>query len=127
MWKHCLSTLLRKSSFVLALPNPLLARCRFFSLIYSIPEFYLYNSKNSPNASTYDESGKPFSRLLAATGCTPGGNAVSCLQQVPFNVSKKIWPMMKRSQSPLDADEYQQPNDFRNLKWSAVATCSRPS
>jgi hypothetical protein len=100
VWKHSLSTLLRKSSFVLALPNLLLARCTFYSLI----------------ASTYDEPGKPFSRLLAETGCTAGENAVLCLQQVPFNVSKIFWPMIKRSQSPLDSVEYQQPNDFSNFE-----------
>jgi hypothetical protein len=90
VWKHSLYTLLSKRSSVLALPNLLLARCTFYSLIYLIPEIHLYNSKNSPNASTYDEPGKPFSRLLGATGCTAGGNAVSCLQQVPFNVSKNF-------------------------------------
>ncbi|KAF7330242.1 Carboxylic ester hydrolase [Mycena venus] len=40
--------------------------------------------KNSPEASTYDQSGKPFARLLAATGCAPGAGAVECLQEVPF-------------------------------------------
>ncbi|KAJ7116490.1 alpha/beta-hydrolase [Mycena epipterygia] len=40
--------------------------------------------KNSPDATTYDKPGKPFSRLLAATGCAPGSGAVSCLQKVPF-------------------------------------------
>ncbi|KAF7312048.1 Carboxylic ester hydrolase [Mycena indigotica] len=39
--------------------------------------------KNSPNASTYDEPGKPFARLLAATGCTAGPSAFDCLQRVP--------------------------------------------
>ncbi|KAK7064430.1 carboxylic ester hydrolase [Favolaschia claudopus] len=41
--------------------------------------------KTSPNASTYDELGMPFSRLLSATGCTPGTDAIRCLQQVPFD------------------------------------------
>lgn len=40
--------------------------------------------KNSPDASTYDKPGKPFARLLAATGCSAGRNAVACLQRVPF-------------------------------------------
>ncbi|KAF5349774.1 hypothetical protein D9758_010227 [Tetrapyrgos nigripes] len=38
--------------------------------------------KSSPPASTYDKPNKPFSRLLAATGCTFGPNALSCLQNV---------------------------------------------
>ncbi|KAF8896552.1 alpha/beta-hydrolase [Infundibulicybe gibba] len=41
--------------------------------------------KNSPDASTFDKPGKPFSRLLAATGCSAGKSAVACLQQVPFD------------------------------------------
>ncbi|GLB44893.1 putative type-B carboxylesterase lipase family protein [Lyophyllum shimeji] len=40
--------------------------------------------KNSPDASTYDKPGKPFARLLAATGYSAGANAVACLQRVPF-------------------------------------------
>ncbi|KAF5379781.1 hypothetical protein D9615_005704 [Tricholomella constricta] len=40
--------------------------------------------KNSPNASTYDKPGKPFARLLAATGCSAGRTALACLQRVPF-------------------------------------------
>ena len=85
--KHSSSTLLSKVSFVLGLPNLLLAHCMFNLFIYLTPEIDLYNSKNSPDASTYDEPGKPFSRLLGATGCTAGANTVLCLQQVPFNVS----------------------------------------
>ncbi|KAF8071645.1 alpha/beta-hydrolase [Lyophyllum atratum] len=40
--------------------------------------------KNSPDASTFDKPGKPFARLLAATGCSAGQTAVACLQRVPF-------------------------------------------
>ncbi|KAJ7911455.1 alpha/beta-hydrolase [Mycena leptocephala] len=40
--------------------------------------------KNSPDAITYDKPGKPFSRLLSATGCEPGTGAIECLQEVPF-------------------------------------------
>ncbi|KAJ6577475.1 alpha/beta-hydrolase [Mycena capillaripes] len=40
--------------------------------------------KNSPDPSTYDKAGKPFARLLSATGCAPGAGAISCLQKVPF-------------------------------------------
>ncbi|KAF8207069.1 alpha/beta-hydrolase [Mycena galopus ATCC 62051] len=39
--------------------------------------------KNNPDASTYDKPGKPFVRLLAATGCAPGAGAIACLQNVP--------------------------------------------
>ncbi|KAJ7236265.1 alpha/beta-hydrolase [Mycena haematopus] len=46
--------------------------------------------KNSPEASTYDKPGKPFARLLAATGCAPGAGAVSCLQKVPFETLMDI-------------------------------------
>ncbi|KAH9481763.1 Lipase 1 [Psilocybe cubensis] len=46
--------------------------------------------KNSPDASTFDKPGKPFARLLAATGCAPGPNAVSCLQKVPFDTLTAI-------------------------------------
>ncbi|KAJ7510495.1 alpha/beta-hydrolase [Mycena galericulata] len=46
--------------------------------------------KNSPDASTYDKPGKPFARLLAATGCTAGTGAVSCLQKVPFQTLLNI-------------------------------------
>ncbi|RDB19277.1 Lipase 1 [Hypsizygus marmoreus] len=40
--------------------------------------------KNSPEASTYDEPGKPFARLLAATGCSAGRGSIACLRRVPF-------------------------------------------
>jgi hypothetical protein len=43
-------------------------------------------SKNSPPPTTYDKPGKPFSRLLAATGCSAGAGAIACLQKVPFAV-----------------------------------------
>ncbi|KAG7090002.1 hypothetical protein E1B28_011624 [Marasmius oreades] len=46
--------------------------------------------KNSPNASTYDKPGLPFSRLLANTGCAPGAGALSCLQQIPFQTLLNI-------------------------------------
>ncbi|PPR03542.1 hypothetical protein CVT24_007029 [Panaeolus cyanescens] len=40
--------------------------------------------KNSPPPEVYDKPGKPFARLLAATGCSAGPGAVACLQKVPF-------------------------------------------
>ncbi|KAF5327031.1 hypothetical protein D9619_004783 [Psilocybe cf. subviscida] len=40
--------------------------------------------KSNPDVSTFDKPGKPFARLLAATGCAAGKTAVSCLQKVPF-------------------------------------------
>jgi len=46
--------------------------------------------KSSPPASTYDLPGLPFSRLLAATGCTFGPEAISCLQNVPFETLLNI-------------------------------------
>ncbi|KAF8907247.1 alpha/beta-hydrolase [Gymnopilus junonius] len=46
--------------------------------------------KNSPDVTTFDKPGKPFSRLLAATGCSAGRNAVSCLQKVPFETLMNI-------------------------------------
>ncbi|KAF9480014.1 alpha/beta-hydrolase [Pholiota conissans] len=46
--------------------------------------------KNSPDASTYDKSGKPFSQLLEQTGCSAGPSAVSCLQAVPFKMLLNI-------------------------------------
>ncbi|KAF9468185.1 alpha/beta-hydrolase [Collybia nuda] len=46
--------------------------------------------KDSPVASKYDMPGKPFARLLASTGCPAGGNAVACLQSVPFETLLNI-------------------------------------
>ncbi|KJA16881.1 hypothetical protein HYPSUDRAFT_71057 [Hypholoma sublateritium FD-334 SS-4] len=46
--------------------------------------------KNTPDPSTYDEPGKPFSRLLEATGCSAGNTAIACLQQVPFDTLLNI-------------------------------------
>ncbi|KAJ7650794.1 alpha/beta-hydrolase [Roridomyces roridus] len=46
--------------------------------------------KSSPPASTYDKPGKPFTRLLAATGCSAGAGAVSCLRQIPFETLLNI-------------------------------------
>ncbi|KAF4571165.1 hypothetical protein EYR36_008493 [Pleurotus pulmonarius] len=52
--------------------------------------------KNDPPPSTYDKPGKPFTRLLAATGCGIQG-AVACLQQVPFETLLNISNSMIRS------------------------------
>ncbi|KAF9496737.1 lipase [Pleurotus eryngii] len=50
--------------------------------------------KNAPPPSTYSLPGKPFTRLLAATGCSSGRGAVACLQKVPtdalFNISNSM-------------------------------------
>ncbi|KAJ7621945.1 alpha/beta-hydrolase [Mycena polygramma] len=46
--------------------------------------------KNSPNASTYDLPGKPFARLLTATGCTETNSTLACLQSVPFTTLSNI-------------------------------------
>ncbi|KAJ3712185.1 alpha/beta-hydrolase [Lentinula raphanica] len=46
--------------------------------------------KSSPPPSTYDKSGLPFDRLLKATGCTFGPEALSCLRSVPFETLLNI-------------------------------------
>ncbi|KAF9048751.1 alpha/beta-hydrolase [Panaeolus papilionaceus] len=46
--------------------------------------------KNSPPPEVYDKPGKPFARLLAATGCSAGPSAVPCLQKVPFQTLLNI-------------------------------------
>ncbi|KAF9068992.1 alpha/beta-hydrolase [Rhodocollybia butyracea] len=46
--------------------------------------------KSSPPAATYDKPGLPFSRLLEATGCTFGPEAITCLQSVPFETFLNI-------------------------------------
>jgi carboxylesterase type B len=46
--------------------------------------------KSSPPASTYDKPGLRFSLLLEATGCTFGPEAISCLQNVPFEVYARM-------------------------------------
>ncbi|ESK95924.1 carotenoid ester lipase [Moniliophthora roreri MCA 2997] len=40
--------------------------------------------KSSPPPETYDKPGKPFTRVLQATGCSAGPEAVNCLRDVPF-------------------------------------------
>ena len=57
VWKHSLSTLLNKNSFVLALSNLLLARCTFYSLIYSIPEMHHYYNTKSRGRSGVQSTG----------------------------------------------------------------------
>ncbi|KAJ7086183.1 alpha/beta-hydrolase [Mycena belliarum] len=56
--------------------------------------------KSSPDASTYDRPGKPFSRLLASTGCTHGVGAVSCLQKVEFEKLMDISNAMIHTANP---------------------------
>ncbi|KAF9007550.1 alpha/beta-hydrolase [Cyathus striatus] len=46
--------------------------------------------KNSPGVATFDKPGKPFFRLLQATGCSPGIEAIQCLQRVPFETLLNI-------------------------------------
>ena len=43
-------------------------------------------SKSAPFAFQYDDSGKPFSRLVSQVGCPLGPSSVACLQKVPFDV-----------------------------------------
>ncbi|KAH7928068.1 alpha beta-hydrolase [Leucogyrophana mollusca] len=46
--------------------------------------------KNAPYSYQYDEPGKPYSRLLSATGCSPGPSSVECLQSVPYETLLNI-------------------------------------
>lgn len=115
VWKHISYTLLNKAFFVLEFLIPLLAHCMFYSELMCLTLSFIYDSKTSPDASTYDEPGKPFSYLLGATGCAPGKTAVSCLQQVPSDVSANSDSRgFDRSKFHLDVDEHQQPNGCDN-------------
>ncbi|KAA1469629.1 alpha/beta-hydrolase [Dentipellis sp. KUC8613] len=40
--------------------------------------------KSAPEASVYDEPGKPYANLLAAVGCSQGPASFACLQSVPL-------------------------------------------
>ncbi|KAF9048749.1 alpha/beta-hydrolase [Panaeolus papilionaceus] len=46
--------------------------------------------KSDPPASTYDKPGKPYARLLSATGCAAGAGSVACLQKVPFQTLQQV-------------------------------------
>ncbi|KAH7912797.1 alpha beta-hydrolase [Hygrophoropsis aurantiaca] len=46
--------------------------------------------KNAPYSYQYDEPGKPYNRLLSATGCLPGPTSVECLQRVPYETLLNI-------------------------------------
>ncbi|TFK46123.1 alpha/beta-hydrolase [Heliocybe sulcata] len=46
--------------------------------------------KSSPFAYQYDEPGKPYARLLDATGCTQGASSFACLQSVPYEALLNI-------------------------------------
>ncbi|KDQ59069.1 hypothetical protein JAAARDRAFT_77955 [Jaapia argillacea MUCL 33604] len=50
--------------------------------------------KSSPYAFQYDEPGKPYSSILAATGCAPGPSSFSCLQQAPYETLLNITNVM---------------------------------
>jgi hypothetical protein len=65
------------------------------TILYHGIDLRIINSKNSPDASIYDKTGKPFARLLEATGCSAGKNAVSCLQKVPFEVRSAFWKCLR--------------------------------
>ncbi|KAF7365209.1 Carboxylic ester hydrolase [Mycena venus] len=62
--------------------------------------------KNSPHASTYDKPHKPFARLLSATGCAPGTDAIPCLQKKLLRVSNSMitstlgWQLWQPSVGP---------------------------
>ncbi|KAI0800726.1 alpha/beta-hydrolase [Fomes fomentarius] len=61
--------------------------------------------KTSPPASTYDEPGKPYSRLVAAVGCPSGPASFTCLQQVPFESLLNVSNTMIRE--PLNSQLWQ--------------------
>ncbi|KZT20424.1 alpha/beta-hydrolase [Neolentinus lepideus HHB14362 ss-1] len=46
--------------------------------------------KSSPFAFQYDEPGKPYARLLNATGCPAGPSSFACLQAVPYDILLNI-------------------------------------
>ncbi|KAJ7086182.1 alpha/beta-hydrolase [Mycena belliarum] len=71
-----------ESHFVFSAPQPLFRA--------GIADSSTGPFKNSPDARTYDKPEKPFSRLLASTGCAPGAGSVSCLQKVPFETLMNI-------------------------------------
>ncbi|KAF9230523.1 alpha beta-hydrolase [Melanogaster broomeanus] len=53
--------------------------------------------KNAPYAWQYDKPGMPYSRLLAATGCTAGPDSVECLRQVPYETLLNVTNTMTDS------------------------------
>ncbi|KAG7090039.1 hypothetical protein E1B28_011659 [Marasmius oreades] len=73
-------------------------------LVYLDPEERLFRGgigdsstgpfKSSPPPDVYDRPGMPFDRLLRATNCTAGPEAIDCLRDVPFeklmNVSNQM-------------------------------------
>jgi hypothetical protein len=67
----------------------------FDLLMQSLLKYILSGSKNSPDVSTFDKPGKPFTQLLEQTGCSAGPLAVSCLQKVPFEVSIALFGKCK--------------------------------
>ena len=47
----------------------------------------LSSSKTSPSPSTYDAPGKAYANLVNATGGSTGTASLSCLRQLPLDVS----------------------------------------
>ena len=67
------------------------------------------NSKSAPFSFQYDESGKPFNRLVSQTGCPLGPTSLACLRKVPFAVREfpKSFSFLIKILN-LDIAEYQQ-------------------
>ncbi|PFH47254.1 hypothetical protein AMATHDRAFT_152568 [Amanita thiersii Skay4041] len=59
--------------------------------------------KNNPDARTFEEPGKPFARLLEATGCPADRNSVNCLRRVPFDVSDTLQKLLNISNDMIDS------------------------
>ncbi|KDQ59070.1 hypothetical protein JAAARDRAFT_192622 [Jaapia argillacea MUCL 33604] len=78
--------------------------------------------KSSPYAFQYDEPGKPYARLLAATGCAPGPSSFTCLQQVPYETLLNLTNTM--SAATLNSQLWQPavgpPGSFIPLRASEV-------
>ncbi|TBU37597.1 alpha/beta-hydrolase [Dichomitus squalens] len=46
--------------------------------------------KTAPPPSTYDESGKPYERLVNLTGCPSGPQSFACLRSLPFETLQNV-------------------------------------
>ncbi|TBU54913.1 alpha/beta-hydrolase [Dichomitus squalens] len=46
--------------------------------------------KTAPSPSTYDESGKPYERLVNLTGCPSGPQSFACLRSLPFETLQNV-------------------------------------
>ncbi|THH13515.1 hypothetical protein EW146_g6719 [Bondarzewia mesenterica] len=65
--------------------------------------------KSSPNATVYDEPGKPYALLTAAVGCPAGSTSFACLQSVPFQES------LRWSKCSMCIDQLLRPQTLLNV------------